>query len=123
MARSEDYGFTQLFDDVVERYRLVGASVFGIVWRYSHRRDLFCYASQKTLATKLGVSKKTIQRWLDRLCADGMIVKVRDATQVETAGYRAVYVPEIKRGMDLESRPYGQKVHRGMDLESNQETW
>ena len=65
--------FTPCLDALVEKYGLIGAGVFGRVWRYCQLNDGFCRASQETIATDLGLERRTVMRWLKILCADGFI--------------------------------------------------
>ena len=95
MSKEEDYGFTPIFDELIKDYGLIGASVFGLVWRYCHRAHGFSHPSQKTMSKKLGISTKSVQRSLMKLCEDGMIVKVRESSSAETAGYLYEYEPAI----------------------------
>jgi len=90
-------GFSMVFDDVARDFGLVGAAVFGCVWRHEHMSHGYCHASIDTMATLLGVNESTIRRQLLRLRAAKMIERTEDATPVEPPHYVTTYVPEIKR--------------------------
>lgn len=55
--------FTPLFECVVEKYGIIGAGVFGEVWRYCQMDRHQCDAAAQTIADTLHVSLRTVQRW------------------------------------------------------------
>lgn len=67
--------FTPVLDALIEnpRYGLVGATVFGVVWRYSQMTDGVCRASQETLAQKTGQTRKTVNKYIGWLVDDGYL--------------------------------------------------
>lgn len=75
----EAKGFTPVFDTVAgavvgnKKMGLVGAAVYGIVWRHCQMRRKVCDAAIETMADQLGVSRKTVQRHLKGLCDLGYI--------------------------------------------------
>ena len=74
MIKTQLDGFTPIIDTMAERYGLVGAAVFGIVWRHCQMKRGVCDASIGTMAEKIGASTRTIQRHLRQLCTDGYLV-------------------------------------------------
>ena len=68
-------GFTPLIDHLIEdpEVGLMGAVLFGRVWRYCQGSYGVCSASKDTLAQNLGISRRSIIRHLQRLCALGYL--------------------------------------------------
>ena len=65
--------FTPIFDSVVQDVGLVGATVFGVIWRHCQMSRGVCDASKETLADKCGVSERTVIRWTKELCKAGYL--------------------------------------------------
>ena len=65
--------FTPLFDVVIRAAGVVGASVYGRVWRYCQGERGVCQASMDTIADELGMSRHTVLRWLKALCEVGYL--------------------------------------------------
>lgn len=63
----KNIGFTMAIDPVLEDVGAIGALVFGMIYRYSQMRDGICYASQSTIARRLGLSRRTVNRWISIL--------------------------------------------------------
>ena len=66
-------GFTPIFDAVVADVGLVGAGVFGRIWRYCQMEDGICRASHDTIAAEVGLSRRTVLRWCRELCEAGYL--------------------------------------------------
>jgi hypothetical protein len=66
-------GFTPIIDVLVDEIGLIGASIFGRVWRYCQGKRRVCQASIDTLASGLGISGRTVQRHLRALCEAGYL--------------------------------------------------
>ena len=62
--------FTPLFECVVEKYGIIGAGVFGEVWRYCQMDRHQCDAAAETIGKTLHVSLRTVQRWLKVLAGN-----------------------------------------------------
>jgi hypothetical protein len=73
MSASRLGQFTPLFDPLVQRYGLVTASVYGLVWRYCQMRDGICRASLLTLAQRLSISRASLICQLGLLKQEGYI--------------------------------------------------
>ena len=58
---------TRIFDELVSEFGLVGAAVYGVVWRYCQMRDGACHASYETLGAEIGVEKSTVRRHVRKL--------------------------------------------------------
>lgn len=58
---------TRIFDELVPQFGLVGAAVYGVVWRYCQMRDGACRASYETLGAEIGVEKSTVRRHVRKL--------------------------------------------------------
>ncbi len=70
---SEVKGFTPVIDVLAEELGLMPALVYGRVWRFCQMKDKVCTASLETLAKPLGVSKKTVERHIKKLCQMGYL--------------------------------------------------
>jgi DNA-binding Lrp family transcriptional regulator len=66
-------GFTPLFECVVQDVGIVGAAVFGRIWRYCQGRLGVCVASIGTIASELNMSERTVIRWQKTLCEAGYL--------------------------------------------------
>lgn len=66
-------GWTPIIDVVAAKVGLIPAAVYGLVWRYCQMGSGTCYASQSTLAEKLGIGQATVQRHLRTLCDAGFL--------------------------------------------------
>lgn len=66
-------GFTPVIDVVAAEVGLIPAAVYGVVWRYCQMGKGVCYASQTTMAEKLGIGQATMQRHLRALCDAGFL--------------------------------------------------
>jgi hypothetical protein len=66
-------GFTPSFDCVIQDVGLVGAAVFGRVWRYCQGSRGICDASIETIAGSLNLSTRTVLRWTKALCKAGYL--------------------------------------------------
>jgi hypothetical protein len=60
--------FTPIFDAVVQDVGLVGASVYGRIWRYCQGGRHCCNAALGTIADALNISVRTVIRWAKELC-------------------------------------------------------
>jgi DNA-binding MarR family transcriptional regulator len=70
---SEVKGFTPVIDVLVKELGLMPALVYGRVWRFCQMKDKVCTASLETLAKPLGVSRKTVERHIKKLCQMGYL--------------------------------------------------
>jgi hypothetical protein len=66
-------GWTPLIDELVQLYGVVGASVFGRIWRYCQMKDHVCSVPLSRIAEDLKMDKSTIMRYAVRLCEDGYL--------------------------------------------------
>lgn len=65
--------FTPLLDDLVRKYGVITAAVWGRVWRYAQQESKVCQAAQDKIATELNISKRTVIRHLQTLTDDGYL--------------------------------------------------
>jgi len=70
---SEVKGFTPVIDVLAKELGLMPALVYGRVWRFCQMKDKVCTASLETLAKPLGVSRKTVERHIKKLCQMGYL--------------------------------------------------
>lgn len=73
MIPTEIKGFTPVIDVVVEEVGLMAAVVFGRVWRYCQMEDGVCSASLERIASEIGTSRKTVERYVKKLCENGYL--------------------------------------------------
>lgn len=66
-------GFTPVVDSISEELGLVGAAVYGVVWRHCQMERHVCDASLDTLAAKIGASRATVKRHIKDLCKKGYL--------------------------------------------------
>ena len=90
-----DDGFSPIFDDVVREVGLVGAAVFGCVWRHEQMHDHVCKAAVGTMGKLLGLNERTVRRHLKDLVERGMIYYVQYATQQKPAHYLCAFKPVV----------------------------
>jgi DNA-binding Lrp family transcriptional regulator len=135
--------FTPIIDDVAADADIgvIGALVYGVVWRWCQMEDAECRVSLEKLAEQCHTSRRTVIRHLKRLCQKGYIKdhtpKVRNkphkytitekaSVDLSMTGNNDVGVTEShsKTGdrSDRESLPQCQKVTPRSDRESLEET-
>jgi DnaD/phage-associated family protein len=90
-------GFTPLIDGLVAEHGIVRAAVFGKVWRYCQMEDGVCRASQERMADELGLTRATVNKHIEALCADGYLI---DKTPT-LAGAPHVYADTGKAGVSI----------------------
>ena len=69
-------GFTPLLDWIVEDVGLVGAAVYGVIYRHCLMRHHRCFASKQILAKLVGIAPRTLIRHLNILVEKGYIKDV-----------------------------------------------
>ena len=75
MSRPSDVDyFTPLFEIVIEAVGVIGASVFGRVWRYEQGDRGCCQASTETIGDELGLHRNTVNRYLIQLTEIGLLI-------------------------------------------------
>lgn len=73
MDKPFDGNATPLPDFLVNKYGVVTAVVWGIVYRAVQHQSGICSESLDAMASVVGVSKKTVFNHLKILCADGYV--------------------------------------------------
>ncbi len=63
-------GFTPLLDVLIEKFGLVTAAIYGVIWRYAQMEDKVCRASLEKIGQRVSVSAKTVERHVKKLCED-----------------------------------------------------
>jgi len=66
-------GFTPVIDTLVEEIGLMPALVYGVVWRYCQMEDGICRASLEKIGSRIGISRKTVERHIKELCRAGYL--------------------------------------------------
>jgi hypothetical protein len=90
-------GFTMVHDWMVEKLGIKAALVYGVVWRYCQMREGVCYASQTTLAAKVGMCRQTLNGCLRDLQALDL---VEDLTPDASGGTHR-YVALAPHGVNI----------------------
>ena len=67
-------GFTPLVDCVVQDLGLMEAAVFGAIWRYCQMADGVCWASQETIGERLGITRRTTLKMINKLLGAGYLI-------------------------------------------------
>jgi hypothetical protein len=70
---SEINGFTPLLDVLVERYGMMTAAVFGMMWRYYQMKDGVCRASLEKIACRLNIDRRSVIRHIRILVSSGLL--------------------------------------------------
>lgn len=68
---SEIDGFTVVPDLLVNRYSLITAAVWGVMWRFCQMENHVCQAALETIGERLGIDRSTVMRHIENLVADG----------------------------------------------------
>jgi hypothetical protein len=66
-------GFTPIIDSLVDDVGIIGAAVFGRIWRFCQMERGICHASLGTIALDLGLSTRTVIRHSDILVSKGYL--------------------------------------------------
>ena len=94
--------FTPVFDDIADEMGLIGAAVYGVIWRHQQMRHGYAHLGVTRMRQLLEISRRTVQRHLRELEAQDLIQKVSASTGSRPAGY--VTVPR-KQSMAQETKP------------------
>ena len=95
LYRNQRFGFTPLFDDIVEQVGSITALVFGVIWRHAQMRDAACHASVKTMSDLTGLGKSTIRKHIQVLVRNQMIKRVEPHRQHIPPWYVPVVMPAV----------------------------
>lgn len=76
-------GFTPCMDVIVDKYGIVTAAIFGVVWRFCQMKDGVCWASQEKIGSMVGMSRQTANEHLKKL-VDGGFLRVIPASNGDT---------------------------------------
>lgn len=127
--------FTPLLDELVQKYGVITASVWGRVWRYAQQDNKVCQASTEKIGDELGISRRTVIRHLQILVANGYLkdhspnLKNRPHTYSITEKAHILITIEgvteshSKNEVGVTESPNGvTESHSGCDTESLEET-
>jgi len=79
-------GFTPCMDVIVDKYGIVTAAIFGVVWRFCQMKDGVCWASQEKIGSMVGMSRQTANEHLKKL-VDGGFLRVIPASNGDTVQF------------------------------------
>lgn len=65
--------FTPLLDELVQKFGVITAAVWGRVWRYAQQENHVCQASHEKIANELSISSRTVIRHMQILCSNGYL--------------------------------------------------
>jgi hypothetical protein len=71
--------WTPLYEPALIKYGLLGAAVFGEIWRYCQMGKRMCVASRSTIASNLGLTIRTVDKYLG-LLSSGAFPYIKDLT-------------------------------------------
>lgn len=71
--------WTPLYEPAITKYSLIGAAVYGEVWRYCQMGKQMCVASRETIAGNLGLAIRTVDKYLE-LLSSGDEPYIKDLT-------------------------------------------
>lgn len=69
-------GFQPLHDEMIQKYGLTAAAVYGRIWRRCQGREHMCWESIPKMAEALGCSVNTIRRGINKLVDAGEVSKI-----------------------------------------------
>jgi len=117
-------GWTPTIDAVIDDLDLLSSVVFGRVWRYCQMEDGICRATIEKIADGCGLSRRTVERRLEKLCGTGYL---KDLTP-DRRNAPHVYADTGKAGLQAviratsESRTGTSESHSGYVRESHEES-
>lgn len=94
------YGFTPVFDDVVELIGTTGALVFGVVWRHCQMSKRRCSASVETMARLTGLGERTVRMYLGAMAQTDMLYCIREQRGQSPPWYLCGYTPDVTISKD-----------------------
>jgi hypothetical protein len=117
-------GFTPLFDRVIQDVGIIGASVFGRMWRYCQGDRGVCQASTATIAGELNSSTRTVIRWQQELKKLGYLEDTTPDLRNKPHTYRVTnkVTIQVSIGVVTESHSSVTESHSQYDRESLEET-
>lgn len=120
------YGYTPVFDEVTEETDPLASLVYGFIWRMEKLRQGICTAAKSTMAKKLGVSVRTIERKLDLLIEKNWIEDATPQKKHQTHAYKTKRTIEIApvaySSSTTESRTSATESQTECDIESHKDT-
>jgi hypothetical protein len=114
----KDIGFTMLIDPVVEDIGLTGAAVFGSVYRYSQMRNEVCFASQTKIGNRVGLSRSTTLRWIDKLLESNYLRIGARNYVLPNGNVTNLYFPTKKCGLEVEAFEEEEAILLPADMKS-----
>lgn len=75
--------FNPSLDTLRKKLGRTAADVYGRVWRYSQMESKVCFASQRRMASDLGLCRKTVNRQIQRLVKEGYLEVVESNSRTK----------------------------------------
>lgn len=112
-------GFTPIIDSVVADVGIIGAAIFGRMWRYCQMENGVCHASLGTIADDLGINVRTVIRYSDKLVEKGYLKDrtpdLRNEPHIYSdTGKAGISINVTGRGMTESHSRHDRKSHRAM---------
>ncbi len=86
--------FIQVPQAIINKFDLITASLFGLIWSKEQLSKNFCYASQNSLATELGIHKNTVGKKLKLLLESGLVEDIT-GTPFNHSGATRKYITNL----------------------------
>ncbi len=86
-------------DELVKIYGREGATVYGVIWRYTQMESGKCTVSQARIGRRAGLSRKTVNKYIQLLIASGFIADETPGLKNRAHTYSMLIEPVI--GIEL----------------------
>lgn len=100
-------GFTPVVDSLAREVGLISAAIYGVIWRYCQMNSRTCYASQATIANRLGLARATVNRRVKSLEIEGYIRCLNRKEKGDSKVYITTNKLEIDLGFVMKARKVG----------------
>lgn len=100
-------GFTPAVDSLAREVGLISAAIYGVIWRYCQMNSRTCYASQATIANRLGLARATVNRRVKSLEIEGYIRCLNRKEKGDSKVYITTNKLEIDLGFVMKARKAG----------------
>ncbi len=97
-------GFTPVIDALADEIGFVPAGVYGVIWRYCQMSAHNCHASQETIANRMNVDRKTVNRHIKPLLNRGYVRCLNSHEKGKTKVYIITDKLEIEMGWTMEAK-------------------
>jgi len=85
-------GFTPVIDSAASTVGWTAASVLGVIYRYSHMDDGYCWASQENIGKRINKSRTTVNIAIKDLIEAGYLIDLTPSVKGSTHSYIPSYL-------------------------------